>query len=1103
MIFLFENFAESRLEAGASSTDLVLVIPAQDSVKFPKPTSAEHRFALVLFDGIQDPEICWASANPLTGNLSVERGTEGTGAKTWRAGTAVINAPTKVSLDYLASGGSDSWHQELLLMIEEAYARITTETQLRIDGDGALASRIDTVETGLGDTNAAVNTIAQAFSGISTAWAQYQIDVSAQTSDAVSKATQALNTSVENGQATAELKTFVETAVGDNAAVFAEKIQAFTDFDEAQVQINTDVESRVGTAEANLSNEILLRTSQYDAQAIVNQTQAAQIGANTADILTETTTRAGETSALASRSTALESEVGAARGGQGDLKSRIDLVESTAASDTGALATRTSTLEAQMGGTVASGIKALVTTEESARVAADSALASRSSTLEAQMGGTAGSGLQTQISSVETASVSRDAALGTRTTTLESKNISYPNLLRNSDGSLGLRYHQFTGVWALAYDAAYGSIITALGGADYSYWVSSRINAYQNTAYTVSWEGDGGTHPDSVLHYVTFFRADGSVISDGQHVTDFTGVSWSVRKSFSFVTPPDTASFQVVCRKAGTNTVPAFNAFFSRMMVTVGTVAVNWTDAASTRDTAARVSTEELTRADQFGSLASRTDTVEATANAAANPAPNLVPNSTGLSGVQGWNYAYGESISADSTASDGSRFIWFPSAAGGLDAARQTDPIPYGPGLSTSLSAEVFAGRLTSGAVRVYISYHDAADAVLGYLVAEAYGDTNGWIKIKRDGQNSPVSPAGTHHIRVAMDTYAAQWVLPNPVVAWRKIKVEDGPKATPWNDLANTRVESAKVTQVSQAVANAGNLDAWWEVITVAGSALAGIKARANSVGGSQLAMVADAVALYNTVLGVAEEVLKAESGNVFIKKNLYLGDWRIIMEPAYPAITIRNGVSRVIIGPDFGEAGNNFCFWMGRDGVPVTVANAAFALGTDGNIYRGYGTLNINTPDLIDLAVTGAKIGDLQVDTIKIANYAVTDSLVAFTSGSVNIGSTSPGRTTLQTQALTVLSGERVDINASAVFRVTYGGSNKSFQLRILRNGVVVFDTLVQQFLAAGGIRSTGGLFFSEIPGAGTFTYTLEEYHGTDNNSTSGTIDSRYMKIERVKR
>lgn len=1100
MIFLFENFAESRLEAGASSTDLVLVIPAQDSVKFPKPTSAEHRFALVLFDGIQDPEICWASANPLTGNLSVERGTEGTGAKTWRAGTAVINAPTKISLDYLASGGSDSWHQELLLMIEEAYARITTETQLRIDGDGALASRIDTVETGLGDANAAVNTIAQAFSGISTAWAQYQIDVSAQTSDAVSKATQALNTSVVNGQATAELKTFVETAVGDNAAVFAEKIQAFTDFDEAQVQINTDVESRVGTAEANLSNEILLRTSQYDAQVIVNQTQAAQIGANTADILTETTTRAGETSALASRSSALEAEVGAARGGQGDLKSRIDLVESTAASDTGALATRTTTLEAQMGGTVASGIKALVTTEESARVAADSALASRSSTLEAQMGGTAGSGLQTQISSVETASVSRDAALGTRTTTLESKNISYPNLLRNSDGSLGLRYHQFTGVWALAYDAAYGSIFMALGGADFSYWVSSRITAHQNTAYTVSWVGDGGTQPEAVLHYVTFFRADGSVISDGQHVTDFTGVSWSVRKSFSFVTPPDTASFQVVCRKAGTNTVPAFNAFFSRMMITVGTVAVNWTDAASTRDTAARVSTEELTRADQFGSLSSRTDTVEATVNAVANPKQNLIPNSTALSGLNGWTQWSPYTVLAEPTSPDGSRFIWYVPSAGPKDAALRSELLPYTPNQPTSISAEVFSGDMLSGETRVYIEFLDASQNNVGYLVAVAYGVTNAWVSIKTE---NVISPPATAYIRCYMDTYAANWGSSGAVAAWRKIKVEMGPKATSWNDLANTRVESAKVTQVSQAVANAGNLDAWWEVIAVAGSALAGIKARANSVGGSQLAMVADAVALYNTVLGVAEEVLKAESGSVFIKKNLYLGDWRIVMEPAYPAITIRNGATRVIIGSNFGENGNSFCFWMGRDGVPVTVANAAFSLGTDGNIYRGYGTLSINTPDLIDLAVTGAKIGNLQVDTIKIANYAVTDSLVAFTSGSVNVGSTAPGRTTLQTQALTVLSGERVDINASAVFRVTYGGSNKSFQLRILRDGVVVFDTLVQQFLAVGGIRSTGGLFFSEIPGAGTFTYTLEEFHGTDNNSTSGTIDSRYMKIERVKR
>ncbi|MFC5373914.1 hypothetical protein ACFPIF_15210 [Brevundimonas faecalis] len=203
-------------------------------------------------------------------------------------------------------------------------------------------------------------------------------------------------------------------------------------------------------------------------------------------------------------------------------------------------------------------------------------------------------------------------ALAQRATTLESLSRNHPNLMRNSDASQNGRYHQLTGVWTYFYDAAYGPLFGALGGNDYSYWVSDRMVAYSNTAYTVSWEGDGGAQSDAVIMYMTFFRADGSVIADGQHVTNFVGVSWDKRKSVSFGTPADTVTMQVVCRKAGTNTVPAFNAFFSRVMVNVGWTPVAWNDTASARDTAGRVTVEEQTRANADQALALRTTTVEA-----------------------------------------------------------------------------------------------------------------------------------------------------------------------------------------------------------------------------------------------------------------------------------------------------------------------------------------------------------------------------------------------------------------------------------------------------------------------------------------------------------
>lgn len=373
MIFLFENFAESRLEGGALPTDLVLSIPAKDSNKFPSPASELQRFALVLYDGIQDPEICWATLNSGTGNIVVERGQEDTAPKHWRPGTAVINAPTKVSLDYLASGGSDSWHQELQLQIDQAFARITAETQARIDQAGAFASQLQSIETGMVDTNAQVSTLSQAFAGISNAWAAYQIQVDAQAADAVAKATQALNTSVTTETAVATLKTEVEAAIGPDGAVFAEKIQALVDFDTAQVGINTDLETRFDGAEASLTEEILLRSNQYLAQAEINSTLTADVGDNTARIAAEEAARADETQALAQRSSALEAEVEAGRGGAASLAARITGVETAAATATSALATRTDELEAEVSDATGVIGQAVVTTTQNAAAAATSA----------------------------------------------------------------------------------------------------------------------------------------------------------------------------------------------------------------------------------------------------------------------------------------------------------------------------------------------------------------------------------------------------------------------------------------------------------------------------------------------------------------------------------------------------------------------------------------------------------------------------------------------------------------------------------------------------------------------------------------------------------
>lgn len=201
MIFEFANFAESRLAAPVISADVSLLVPASDAVKFPTLALPDSAFALVLLDGVQDPEICWVTQNSGTGTFVVLRGQEGTVAKNWRAGTAAINAPTATSLNFLSSGGNESWLDLLNARVDEAFAALAEEIGLRIEGDGTNAEGIEQLTQGLQNTNYEVTQISQGFQDLNEAWASYQTSVSAQTGDAVGKATQALNvaTSLETG----------------------------------------------------------------------------------------------------------------------------------------------------------------------------------------------------------------------------------------------------------------------------------------------------------------------------------------------------------------------------------------------------------------------------------------------------------------------------------------------------------------------------------------------------------------------------------------------------------------------------------------------------------------------------------------------------------------------------------------------------------------------------------------------------------------------------------------------------------------------------------------------------------------------------------------
>lgn len=847
MIFLFENFAESRLEGGALPTDLVLSIPAKDSNKFPSPASELQRFALVLYDGIQDPEICWATLNSGTGNIVVERGQEDTAPKHWRPGTAVINAPTKVSLDYLASGGSDSWHQELQLQIDQAFAQITAETQARLDQDGAFAAQLLSIETGMADSNAQVSTLSQAFAGISNAWAAYQIQIDAQAADAVAKATQALNTSVTTETAVATLKTEVEAAIGPDGAVFAEKIQALVDFDTAQVGINTDLETRFGQAEADLTEEVLLRSTQYLAQAEINSTLTAGVGENTARIAAEEAARADETQALAQRSSALEAEVAAGRGGALSLGARITDVETAAATATSALATRTDALEAEVSDATGVIGQAVVTTTQNAQAAATSAGAALTA--------------QTQTAT------SANTALAAKASTMPPRlDIDGSNFTTNANGAAtigGLPEERTETV------AGFGLVgISPDGATIYNraplahktgriYRVKARVElvaaANQNARiYLRGTDGEYNTTGSPTSAFISLVP---------NTVTELTLIYGNPRPS------PSDALMRAgtVWVRAGVHTQGAVAGGRLRIYEIYHEDITESSAAASSAATA-------LTQASSASASAASAEINANLAASVSNAGQNLLPNSTGLDGVNRWTQETPQVISADPVAIDGARFIWYPPAAGAYNARRQSEAIPYGAGVQTSISAEVFAGRLTAGAIRVYIQYLNATGGHLGFLVAEAYGDTNGWIKIKKDGKDNPVSPAGTAQIRVNIDTYLAQWALPNSVAAWRKIKVENGAVATPWNDYANDRVVNAAlaITAKTTAGSTGGVL---LDVTGGAGGDPFNVEFKAGP-GASSAQFTASKITLKNIVDGSIVEALSVQGGNAVLKGNLTAG-------------------------------------------------------------------------------------------------------------------------------------------------------------------------------------------------------------------------------------
>lgn len=95
---LLTNFAESVLQTQIGLTDTTLSIDSADASKFPAP-GVNESFKIILWDGVNDPEICevTARANEV---FTIVRAQEGTAARVWDAYAQVKHALTAAAFDY-------------------------------------------------------------------------------------------------------------------------------------------------------------------------------------------------------------------------------------------------------------------------------------------------------------------------------------------------------------------------------------------------------------------------------------------------------------------------------------------------------------------------------------------------------------------------------------------------------------------------------------------------------------------------------------------------------------------------------------------------------------------------------------------------------------------------------------------------------------------------------------------------------------------------------------------------------------------------------------------------------------------------------------------
>lgn len=251
MIFLFANFVDTTLAAPLAQDATSAFVPQSASELYPQPTGTE-RIAVTLQDGYQAPEIVYVSANPRTGEMVIERGKEGTSAKTWPAGSLFIHTLTKESILWFSTGGAG----ELIAAL-----------QAQIDAQGAtiagLQSQIDALQVYVDEQDA---------------------ELTAAIEQANASITQNAQVIADTNYALAQLDTTLTAAVASNTAKITSIYSAIATNQAAQATINTNLQASINGVSGNLSSFQTVQASANAAFVSSINTLTANYGTQQAQI---------------------------------------------------------------------------------------------------------------------------------------------------------------------------------------------------------------------------------------------------------------------------------------------------------------------------------------------------------------------------------------------------------------------------------------------------------------------------------------------------------------------------------------------------------------------------------------------------------------------------------------------------------------------------------------------------------------------------------------------------------------------------------------------------------------------------------------------------